>query len=369
MLMDDFLGSKPVIVYDSRESRTFVVRYLKQFEDVTAVERSLEIADYLVQTSEGTIAVERKRASDFLSSIRDGRLFTQIEHLLEYERPKLIMEGAIFTSAQGGRCYSIDNIGKTINPKHSHRTQPRTMWSTQFFVHPHAFISIFEKIQDMGITIVPTGSAYDTADIMRFWATQGEKKEYLSIRHKQKVFTDLDRQLFLISGLTGISTKRAEALLKHFGTPMRIFNSFLEHSPKKYPVDGIGEKTAEEIRRILSTNLLDVQPSRLIEYEFKDAIAHLEAILHAAENDLRARTIPDLKELAKKKGLRLSGTKGELVARILATMRDDEKVDVPMFLQKYENLLKMKTEFHSVPRHLEEAYEKLKGLKPHKIAI
>ncbi len=363
MLMDDFVGGKPVIVYDAREVRTFVVRYLKQFEDITAVERSLEIADYLVQSSRGTIAVERKRASDFLSSIRDGRLFTQIEHLLEYEHPKLILEGAIFTSSQGGRCYSIDNIGKTINPKHSHRTQPRTMWSTQFFVHPHAFISIFEKIQDMGITIVPTGSAYDTADIMRFWATQGEKKEYLSIRQKQKVFTDLDRQLFLISGLTGISTKRAEALLKHFGTPMRVFNSFLEYSPKKYPVDGIGEKTTDEIRKILVSNLVNVQPSRLIEYEFMDVVNELEAILHAKENELKEKTMPELKEVAKRKGLRTSGTKGELIARILETLREEEKVDAPVFLQKYDNLLKMKTEFHQVPEHLQEAYEKLKNVK------
>jgi len=360
MLLDDFTGDKAAVVYDSRESRTFVVRYLKKFEDIVVVARPLEIADYLVQSQDGTIAVERKRASDFLSSIRDGRLFTQLEHLLEYENPKIILEGAIFTNVQGGRCYSIDNIGKAINPKKRHRTQPRTMWSTQFFVHPHAFISIFEKIQNMGITIVQTGSAYDTADIMHYWATRGEKKEYLSIRHKQKVFSELDKQLFLVSGLTGVSTKRAEALLRHFGTPMRVFHSFLEHSSKKFPVDGIGEKTAEEIRRILSTNLLDVQPSRLIEYEFKDGIKELEKILHKAEDDLKKKTVPELKVMAKGKDLKVSGKKGELIQRILDTMDDTEKVDGPLFLKNYEVLLKMKTEFHQVPGHLQKAYKKFR---------
>jgi ERCC4-type nuclease len=65
MLLDNFIDGKPVVVYDIREARSFVVRYLKGFEDVTIVKRPLEIADYLVQTSGKTIAVERKRASDF----------------------------------------------------------------------------------------------------------------------------------------------------------------------------------------------------------------------------------------------------------------------------------------------------------------
>ncbi|MEE9595126.1 MAG: hypothetical protein V3V92_06980, partial [Candidatus Hydrothermarchaeales archaeon] len=180
--------------------------------------------------------------------------------------------------------------------------------------------------------------------------------------HKQKVFTELDKQLFLVSGLTGVSTKRAEALLRHFGTPMRVFHAFLEFSSKKFPVDGIGEKTAEEIKRILSTNLLDVQPSRLIEYEFKDGVKELEGILNQAENDLKKKTVPELKAIAKEKDLKVGGTKGELTGRILDTMEEEEKVDVPRFLSKYEVLLKMKTEFHQVPEHLEKAYEKFKAV-------
>ncbi|MDP6459652.1 MAG: ERCC4 domain-containing protein, partial [Candidatus Hydrothermarchaeota archaeon] len=262
MLLDNFIDEKPVVVYDTREAKSFVVRYLKKFEDVTIVKRPLEIADYLVQTSGKTIAAERKRASDFLSSVSDGRLFTQVEHLLEYEDPRLILEGAIFTSSKSGRCYSIDTLGKALNVKRRARTQPRTMWSTQFFIHPHAFTSIFKKIQDLGITIIPTGSAYDTADLLRYWATRGDKREYLSIRRKSKVYTDLDKQLFLVSGLIGVSTKRAEALLKKFGTPMRVFNAFLEYSPKKFPVEGVGEKTAGEIKKLLTTSMVNTKPSR-----------------------------------------------------------------------------------------------------------
>lgn len=357
-LLDSYIGSKPIIVYDTHEARTFVVRYLKGFEEITAIQKPLEIADYLVQSDKDTIAVERKRASDFLTSVSDGRLFTQLEHLLEYEDPRLIMEGAIFTSAKSGRCYSIDTLGKTWNPKHSARTQPRTMWSTQFFVHPHAFISIFEKIQDMGIKIIQTGGAYDTADILRFWANRSEKREYLSIRHKKKAFTDLDKQLFLLSGLSGVSTKRAEALLKTFGTPMRVFSAFLEHSPKKFPVDGIGEKSVAEIKKLLVANIVNVEPSKMIEHEFREGIGELESILNMTKNELTEKNIPELKKMLNEKGLKSAGKKDELLDRLLAGMPESERIDIPLFIKNYEKLQKMKTEFHRIPKELEKYYKK-----------
>lgn len=364
MLLDNFIEGKPVVVYDTREAKSFVVRYLKSFEEITLIKQPLEIADYLVQTSGKTIAVERKRASDFLTSVSDGRLFTQIEHLLEYEDPRLILEGAIFTSTKGGRCYSIDTLGKVLNVKRRSRTQPRTMWSTEFFVHPHSFTSIFKKIQDLGITIIPTGSAFDTADLLRYWTMKGGKREYLSIRRKSKVYTDLDRQLFLLSGLMGVSTKRAEALLKKFGTPMKVFNAFLEYTPKKFPVEGVGEKTAAEIRKLLTASLVNAQPSRLIEYEFRESVAELQEILRGKEVELQKMKVPQLKELLREKGLKVTGKKNELIKNYLDTIPQEERVDAALFIRKYEDLLKLKTEFQRMPDDLEEAYERLKTSQP-----
>ncbi len=360
MLLDPYVSDKPVIVYDTNEARTHVIRYLKKYEDITVVKRPLEIADYLVQTAEGTIAVERKRASDFLSSISDGRLFTQLENLLEYEDPRLILEGAVFTNCKGGRCLTIDSVGKSLHKKKSARSQPRTVWSTQFWVHPHAFTSIYKKVQDMGIRIVPTGSVHDTADILHFWATQGERGEHLSIRLKPKTFTDLDKQLYLIAGIPGVNTKRAEALLKEFGTPMAVFNSFMEYPAKRYPVGGIGGKTVGEIRRILTKNIVEGAPRRMIEHEFKSGVAELLAILHQKENELKGMTIPQLKEELRKRGLKLGGRKGELVERLLETIPEDERVDIPLFMEKFEELEKSKTEFQAIPRKLRSAYRRFK---------
>lgn len=365
MLLDNFIDGKPVVVYDSRESKTHVVRYLKGFDDITTVKRPLEIADYLVQSSGKTIAVERKRSSDFLASVSDGRLFTQLEHLMEYEDPRIILEGAIFTRAKSGRCYSIDSLGRALNVKRRSKKQPRAMWSTEFFVHPHALISIFEKMQDMGVKLILTGSAYDTADILRYWATRGSKREYLAIRRKSKTFTDLDRQLFLISGLIGISTKRAEALLEAYGSPMRVFNAFLEHPPSKFPVPGIGEKTVREIRKLLTSNLVGTKGEKLTEYEFKERIKELTDILKEKETLLRRKSVPELKDLLRERGLKVTGRKDDLVKRLLEDMPPEEKVNTELYAEKYLELMREKTEFQRVPKRLRRAYDRVKGFTSH----
>ncbi len=250
MILDEYLGEKPIIIYDTREKKSFVVRHLKNFEEIVPVERTLEIADYLVQTEKGTIAVERKRASDFLSSIVDGRLTNQLENLQEYEDRRLILEGCIFPNLREKACYSLSRLGKSLR-KSQAKAQLRVVWATKYNLHPHVLASVFEKLQEARITIIPTGSAYDTAELLRYWASSGKKGEYIAIRKKQKL-SKMNEQLFLLAGLPGINTKRAEALLNHFGSPIKAFEAFLTCNPKKFPVKGIGEKTVKEIRKILS---------------------------------------------------------------------------------------------------------------------
>jgi ERCC4-type nuclease len=360
VLLDEYLGEKPLIVYDVHEARSYVVRHLKTFPEITVVKRPLEIADYLVQTPRGTVAVERKRASDFLSSISDGRLSGQIESLTEYPDPRIILEGAIFTSVKDKGCYSVDTLGKVLNPKRSSRTQPRTMWSSRFFIHPHAFISLLEKIQEAGVKLILTGSAHDTAEVLRHWATRGEKRESLTIRQKTKTPTDLEKQIYLLAGLPGISTRRAKALLQEFGTPMKALHAFLEHPSKSFPVEGIGKKTATEIRRLLTTSLQEVEGLAMAEYEFREGVEALEAILDGKERELRGKTVGELKGLLKERGLPRSGRKGDLVERLLEALPEEERIDIPRFLEGYEALLRQKGELHQIPERLQREYRRLK---------
>lgn len=350
MLLDDFISNKPIVIYDSREKKSLVIQHLKKFEDITVIERPLEIADYLVQSNRGTIAVERKRASDFMASITDRRIFSQIEHLVEYKDARLILEGAILTDVKDKKCIVINNLGNIS----------QNFLEKEYFVHPHAFTSIIKKIQDLGIKIIPTGGPYDTADLLKYWATKGEIKKHISIRLKTKKSSDLDRQLFLMSGLTGIDTKRAESLLKKYGTPMHVFTAFLEHSPRSFPVNGIGEKTARGIRKILTKKIVKGEAEGMLEHEFEHGIKELDEMLNHRETELKRKGISELKAKLKKRGLKVSGKKDELIKRIIENMEEHEIIDIPLFLRKYERLLEKKTEFQRVPKRLEKFYKKFR---------
>jgi ERCC4-type nuclease len=360
MILDDYIHDKPVVVYDPNEKRAHVIRYLREFDDIVVVERPLEIADYLVQSSMGTIAVERKKASDFLSSITDGRLFTQIEHLQGYEEARIILEGAIIPRAKMGACFCIDTLGKPLNKKKGSRTQPMTTWATRYFIHPHSLTSIFKKIQDLGITIIPSGGAYDTADLLHFWATKGERKEHLEIRRKVKLETDYDRQLYMIAGLPNIGAVQATELLKTYGTPMHVFSAFLDHSPKSFPLKGLGEKKVKKIKQLLTSNLLEVERQRMIEYEFKERVDELYNILNTKEEELMKTKLELLKSMLRERNLKLSGRKSELINRLLEAMTVEERVDVKRFKGLYKALKKSKDRHHHIPRDLSLFYSRLK---------
>ena len=359
MLLDDFIHDKPVVVYDPNEKRAHVIRYLREYPDIVLVEKPLEIGDYLVQSGEGTIAVERKKASDFLTSIKDGRLFTQIEHLKEYEDARIVLEGAIFTKVKMGACICIDTLGKPLNKRRGARTQPMTTWGTRHFIHPHSLTSIFKKIQDMGITIIPSGGSYDTADLLHFWATKDEKKEHLEIRRKVKTETDYDRQLFMIAGLPGIGAVQATELLRSFGTPMHVFSAFLDYSPKDFPVNGLGDKKVSAIKELLTKNLLEVQRKRMIEHEFKERLEELYNIMNAKENELTKLTMEKIKPLLQERNLKTTGKKPELIKLLLDSMETVEKVNTKSFIAAYDELKKTKARHHQIPREISLFYSKV----------
>lgn len=370
-LLDAYVEGKPVVIYDTREKRTFVIRYLKEFKDITLVEKQLEIADYLVQSAKGTIAIERKTATDFLNSISDGRIFEQIEALKEYDDARIILEGGIFTHAKMKICYTIDSIGKALNAKFKSRTQPRTVWATRFFVNPHALTAIFGKIQEEGIKIIPSGSTYDTADLLRFWATYAEEREkQILIRNKPKTEDEFTNQVFAVAGLPGIGSKQAELLLKTFGTPMHVFSAFLSYDPKKFPVDGIAEIKIKKIKEVLTKNLSEAHEKTVLEHEIRERINELSNLMRRREIELEKMSMKELKPLLKERKLKLGGKRDELVQRLLGSLEPWEKADIDSFVKKYEELLKIKSDMQTsdsytpwvIPEETEKFYKKVKNL-------
>jgi Fanconi anemia group M protein len=80
------------ICVDSNEAsgRRDIVNYFR-LSGFDVEVRRLDVCDYVVSDRCG---VERKDVSDFLGSMKDGRLFSQARDMAEaYERPVLILEG------------------------------------------------------------------------------------------------------------------------------------------------------------------------------------------------------------------------------------------------------------------------------------
>ena len=215
-------AGRDVVVYvDHRELKSPVADHLRK-HGCEVRERQLEVADYICSDR---IGCERKTVSDFLSSIFNQRIFSQMKSLSEsYSRPVLIMEG---------------------NPE---------LLFLERQVNPNTIRGVLTAIAvDYSIPIIWTLDPRETAAQVYWMARReqiGEKRE-LQIRVKRKSNHISQEQEFLVSGLPGISNTRARKLLTHFRKPSRIFRA-TEDELKA--IEGFGEKYASRIRKILDTD-------------------------------------------------------------------------------------------------------------------
>ena len=210
------MEKKIMIFADSREFSSEVVIFLAR-HDCTVKQKMLHVADYLVSDR---VAIERKTASDFVQSVIDQRLFSQISRMKEhFEKPILIVEG--------------NNLYDRLNPNAVRG-------------------AIASLVLDFNIPIVWTRDPGETAGMI-FWFAKREQvdeKREVAIRGSKKAMTVPQRQEYIIAGLPGVSNKRARALLRQFNTPMGVFTADKKELTK---AEGIGKKTANNIRELLET--------------------------------------------------------------------------------------------------------------------
>ena len=206
------------IVYaDSREINSRVLRELSKM-DVKTIIKPMAVADYQVSEE---VAIERKTTKDFINSLIDKRLYKQARELVrEFKKPIMILEG-------------------------------EDLYST--FINPNAIRGAIASIAvDFEIPIIPTRSPEDTAAMIKRIAIREQSKEKveIQIRTEKKPLTLKERQLFIVESLPHIGSVNARKLLKHFKTIKNLVNAS-EKELKK--VEGIGEKIAREIRKVLDS--------------------------------------------------------------------------------------------------------------------
>ena len=182
------------LVADNREKNSLVISELIK-NNIGVELKHLEIADFLINN----IAIERKTISDFLNSMINKRLFSQLENLKQYEKCFLIIEGI-----EEQELYSEENKG--INPN-----------AIRGFL-----LSI---ILEFGVQIIFTKIYENTAKFLIVLLKKQNKATEASLNPKRKTKNIGEQKQFILEGFPGIGPKSAKKLLKKFKSIKNIINA------------------------------------------------------------------------------------------------------------------------------------------------
>ncbi len=210
---DEAAVSSVKLVGDYREKASPVMKELVD-AGVALELKQLAVGDY--QLSE-RVVVEYKRVPDFVDSMLDGRLLSQLKSLRQYVRPVIIVEGM-------EDMYALRRV------------------------HPNAIRGMLATIAvSYGIPILQTRNAKETAGLLLSIARReqvgGQEFQY----HSSKPLSDDEVQEFIVAAFPGIGSQLAKPLLQEFGSVKGVVNASEEELRK---VALIGEKKAKRIREI-----------------------------------------------------------------------------------------------------------------------
>lgn len=214
------------IFLDHRERPSGIKKELIK-HGLEVIEQQLKLADFIIKTKtlDGkivTVGIEKKTINDFLNSIIDKRIISQLMDLKKYfDTPLLIIEGE-------------ENIYKIRN------------------FHPNSIRGMFASIAiDFQIPILYTRNYRDTANLLAIIAKRLEKTRSLpSLLKKRKPLTLKQQQEFIIETLPGIGPIISKSLLEKFRTIKKIINATEEELEE---VEKIGPKKIKNIKKVLES--------------------------------------------------------------------------------------------------------------------
>ncbi len=210
-------GSKGEITVDTREQNSQVVQEISR-EDIKINTSQLSIGDYIV--SEET-AVERKSVDDFLESLMDGRLFSQVRSLSEsYQHPVMILEGQDLFERR-----NIDDNA--------------------------IYGALTSLACDFRLSILPSEDGKETARLLSSMVKREAKDKSSTAtrtRKDKRSMSTMETKKFILEGLPSVSGTLADRLLDHFGSVRAVFTADKEELEE---VKGIGPSTAEKILSVI----------------------------------------------------------------------------------------------------------------------
>jgi len=213
----DFESEDIKIIADTREKGSKVLKILID-RDVELDLQRLDIADYVLSSR---CAVEFKTVGDFVDSLVDGRLLTQVRELKEnYLRPIIMVEGTADIYAQ-----------RSVNPK--------------------AINGMIATITvSYGIPIIYTKNSNESAMIMIAMAKREQEETSRDFNpHSSKKRANIrDQQEYVISSIPGVGPGLARDLLNKFGSVKGVLEAT---SADLKEVEKIGDVKAKQIREVI----------------------------------------------------------------------------------------------------------------------
>ncbi|MGC9058968.1 MAG: ERCC4 domain-containing protein [Candidatus Aenigmatarchaeota archaeon] len=207
--MEKQLSLSKTIFVDYREKE--IADILKKMgANITTI--NLPIGDFVA----GEVCIERKSYEDFISSIIDGRIFEQAKLISEsFEKGIIIIEGYGFNRINENSLYA-------------------------------ALASLITKFR---LSVLRSESKYETANLI-FWIAKKEfensKTFGYKIRKKNNSLKNIQERI--VASFPGISTVLSKRILERFGS---LENFFKASERELMKIDGIGEKLAKRIRKII----------------------------------------------------------------------------------------------------------------------
>ncbi len=212
------MSGRPAVLYDHREARSGVPDALRA-AGVTVEAMDLPVGDYVL--SDRTV-VERKGPADLAASIKDRRLFEQVDRLADaYSTVVLVVEG---------------------DPVHISRA---------------AWQAALGRALLAGVALVHTTGPDDTAAwLARLSRLEGKPASAPRGTPRVRRPTDDDATTAqdVLRSLPGVSTVGARRLLEHFGSLQAVFAA--DHAAL-LEVPGIGPKRAAVLHRLFRHRATD----------------------------------------------------------------------------------------------------------------
>jgi ERCC4-type nuclease len=256
-MQSDLFGNVPEIVIDVHETtgkRMNAVKHLMSMLDKEGIQYTVQkipIADVL--GLEG-IAIERKTVNDLVNTLKGSksgvpRLTKQMDALLEYEKPYLLIENilAIRRDPMKGCVYI------PFKTKHTKGRPYFVTMERASYIHPSSLDGLIESIREKGIQIIEGFNALHSAGLLFGVLTEESEesnkkgKRLPLIRTRKGLDSMDDEQEFFIAGFPGVNVVRAKSLLKKFKSPFEAITRTDEWTQ----VDGIGPKTVTTAKKLL----------------------------------------------------------------------------------------------------------------------